>query len=106
MRIDVMLPLTLSALLMTATIGGSALALDRDGDREAAALQGAKVSLTQAVAVAEQQTGGQAFDAGVDTRDGQTRIVVETNGPGGIHTVSVDPQSGGFVGTHAGGEED
>ncbi len=106
MRIDIMLPLAMAALLMTATIGGSALAADRDGDREAAALQGAKVSLTQAIAMAEQQTGGQAFDAGVDTRGGQTRIVVETNGPGGIHTVSVDPQSGGVVGTHAGGEED
>ncbi|HYZ23558.1 MAG TPA: hypothetical protein VE690_15520, partial [Rhodopila sp.] len=69
-------------------------------------LQGAKVSLTQAIATAEQQTGGRAYDAGVDVKDGNTRIVVETNGPKGEQTVAVDAQSGGVVATHAGGEAD
>ncbi len=71
MRIDIMLPLAMTAVLMTATIGGSALAADRDGDREAAALQGAKVSLTQAIATAEGQTGGRAIGADVSQGGGR-----------------------------------
>ena len=106
MRIDVMLPLALSAILMTAALGGSALASDADGDQEAAALQGAKVTLVQAIGTAEQQTGGQAFDAGVSKAGGQTRITVETNGPKGVQTVMIDAQSGQVVGAHAGGEPD
>lgn len=106
MRINIALPLTMAAILTTVTIGGAALAADRDGGREAMALQGAKVTLIQAIATAEQQTGGQAYDAGVDTKGNQTRIVVETNGSKGVQTVSVDPQSGQVVSTHAGGEED
>ncbi len=106
MRMDIMLPLTLSALLMTATLGGSALAAGQDEDREAVALQGAKVSLVQAITLAEQQTGGQAFDAGVDVKDGQTRISVETNGPKGVQTVVINAQSGEVVAAHAGGVPD
>lgn len=106
MRIDIALPLAMAAVLVTATIGGTALAADRDEDRETTALQGAKVSLTQAIATAEQQTGGRAYDAGVDVKGGQTRIAVETNGPKGVQTVTIDAQSGQVVGTHAGGEQD
>ncbi len=106
MRIDIMLPLAMAALLITATLGGSALAAGQDEDREATALQGAKVSLTQAIAVAEQQTGGQAFDAGVDVKHGQTRISVETNGPKGVQTVVINAQSGEVVASHAGGMPD
>lgn len=85
---------------------GVALAAGHDETREATALQGAKVTLTQAIATAEQQTGGHAFDAGVDIKGGQTRIAVETNGPKGVQTVTVDTQNGQVVGTHAGGEQD
>lgn len=106
MRINIALPLAMAAVLMAATLGTSALAADRDGNREATALQGAKVSLTQAIATAEQQTGGQAYDAGVAVKGGQTRIAVETNGPKGVQTVTIDAHSGQVVGTHAGGEED
>ncbi len=98
--------LALAGLLATGAIAGTAVAAGDDVDREATALQGAKISLTQAIATAEQQTGGKAFDAGVDTKGGQTHIVVETNGPKGVQTVSVDAQSGQVVGSHAGGEAD
>lgn len=106
MRIDIAVPLAMAAVLMTATIGGTALAGGDNEDREATALGGAKVSLVEAIATAEQQTGGRAYDAGVDVKDGQTRIVVETNGPKGVQTVSIDAQSGQAVGGHAGGEAD
>ncbi len=97
--------LALAGLLAVGTLG-AVHAASRDEDREATALQGAKVSLIQAITTAEQQTGGQAFDAGVDTKGSRTRIAVETNGPKGVQTVIIDAQSGQVVGTHAGGEQD
>jgi uncharacterized membrane protein YkoI len=74
--------------------------------QEQTALQGTNLTLTQAIATAEQRTGGKAFDAGVDVDHGKPRVVVETNGPEGVRTVIVDAQSGQIVGGHAGGEED
>lgn len=89
-----------------AIASGGALAAGQEENREATALQGAKVSLTRAIAIAERQTAGTAYDAGVDVKGAQTRIAVETNGPRGVQTVIVDAQSGQVVGTHAGGETD
>ena len=106
MKTKLIAALTLAGLLATGAMTGTTLAAGSDEDREATALRGAKVSLTQAIATAEQQTGGQAFDAGVDTKGGRTRIVVETNGPKGTQTVSIDAQSGQVVGSHAGSEQD
>ena len=96
---------TLAALLATGGLAGVALASSNENG-EAAALQGAKISLMQAIATAEQQTGGKAFDAGVDNEHGNVRIAVETNGPKGVQTVFVDPQSGQVIGAHAGSEQD
>ncbi len=98
--------LALAGLLASGAMAGTAFAAGHDEDREATALQGAKVSLTQAIATAEQQTGGHAYDAGVDVKSGKTHIVVETNGPKGVQTVAVDALSGQVVGSHAGGEQD
>jgi uncharacterized membrane protein YkoI len=85
---------------------GPIFAASSDEAREETALQGAKFTLSQAISIAEQQTGGKAFDAGVDVGHGKPRIVVETNGPKGVQTVIVDAQSGQIVGGHAGGEAD
>jgi len=98
--------LALAAMVTAGALSGAAFAAGGDENREANALQGAKVSLAQAIASAEQQTGGRAYDAGVDVQGGQTRIVVETNGPKGIQTVAIDAQSGQVVASHAGGETD
>ncbi|MDQ2803563.1 MAG: PepSY domain-containing protein [Pseudomonadota bacterium] len=98
--------IALAGLLATGALAGTARAASNDENREATALQSARVTLSQAIAVAEQQTGGKAFDAGVDTKSAQTRIAVETNGAKGIQTVTVDAESGRVVGTHAGGETD
>ena len=106
MNTKIMMSLALAGLLAAGSMAGTAVAGSRDEDREANALQGAKVSLTQAIASAEQQTGGRAYDAGVDVKGGKILIVVETNGPKGVQTVTVDAQSGALVGTHAGGEAD
>ena len=100
--------IALAALLAAGALaGGTALAAGNTGEeKEATALQSAKITLTQAIATAEQQTGGKAYDAGVDVKGGVIRIAVETNGPKGVQTVVVDAQSGQVVGTHAGGEQD
>jgi type II secretory pathway pseudopilin PulG len=99
------IPLALVGVLAF-SLAGPSFAASSDEGREATALQGAKVTLLQAISTAEQQTGGKAFDAGVGFKDGKPQIVVETNGPKGVQTVTVDPQSGQIIGTHAGGEAD
>ncbi len=92
--------------LLILGVAGPALAAKGGEEQEQTALQGTNLTLTQAIATAEQQTGGKAFDAGVDVDHGKPRIVVETNGPKGVQTVIVDAQNGQIVGGHAGGEED
>ena len=98
------IPLALVGVLAFSLAGPSFAASSKG--REATALQGAKVTLLHAISTAEQQTGGKAFDAGVGVKDGKPQIVVETNGPKGVQTVTVDAQSGQIIGTHAGGEAD
>lgn len=106
MNNKVITTLALAGLLAAGTLAGTARAAGSDEHHEATALQSAKVTLSQAIATAEQQTGGKAFDAGVGTDGPQTHIAVETNGSKGVQTVIVDAQSGQVVGTHAGGETD
>ena len=74
--------------------------------QEQKALQGTALTLSQAIAIAEHQTGGKAYDAGVVVDHGKPRVVVETNGPTGVQTVIIDAQSGQVVGGHAGGVPD
>ena len=106
MKTKLMMTLALAGLLAAGTTASTAFAAKSDEAQEANALQGAKVSLTQAIASAEQQTGGHAYDAGADVEKGKTIIVVETNGPKGVQTVTVDAESGHVLGTHAGVETD
>ena len=87
-------------------LAGPTFAENRDEAREETALQGTKLTLSQAISIAEHQTGGKAFDAGVDVDHGKPRIVVETNGTSGVQTVVVDAESGQIVDGHAGGEPD
>ena len=94
--------LALAGLL---AVGGGVASAATD-QQESTALLRARVSLVQAITTAEQQTGGKAYDAGVDIKGNQTRIAVETNGPKGVQTVTVDAQTGQVVGTRAGGETD
>jgi uncharacterized membrane protein YkoI len=99
------IPVALAAAVILG-LAGPSFAASHDEAREQTALQGTKYTLSQAIAAAEQQTGGKAFDAGVDVDHGKTRIIVETNGPKGVQTVIVDAQSGRIVGGHTGGEAD
>ena len=106
MKVQITVPLALAIFLATVSIAGATLAADNDGNREAVAMQGSKVSLVQAIALAERQTGGLAYDAGVDAKVADPCIMVETNGPNGLQTTSVDGQTGLVVDHDAGAEED
>jgi uncharacterized membrane protein YkoI len=87
-------------------LAGPTCAENSGKGREETALEGTKLTLSQGISIAEHQTGGKAFDAGVDVNHGKPRIVVETNGTSGVQTVIVDAESGQIVGGHAGGEAD
>lgn len=87
-------------------LAGPTFAASSGEAREETALQGRKLTLPQAIATAEQRTGGKAFDAGVDVDRGKPRVIVETNGPNGVQTVIVDAESGQIIGGHPGGEAD
>ena len=94
----------LAALLAMGAAGGIARAQDRDHDsREAAALAGMKVTLSQAITTAEGQAGGRAVSADVLQQDGATRIAVEVVGPQGFKTVMVDGATGQVTATRDGG---
>jgi uncharacterized membrane protein YkoI len=100
------IPILFAGVVLLGVAGPCFAAASRDEAREQTALQGTKFTLSQAISIAERQTGGKAFDAGVDVDKGKPRIVVETNGPKGVQTVIVDAQSGEIVGGHVGGEAD
>jgi uncharacterized membrane protein YkoI len=87
-------------------VAGLALGGSKGEAQEQTALQGTTLTLSQAIAIAEHQTGGKAYDAGVVVDHGKPRVVVETNGPTGVQTVIIDAQSGQIVAAHAGGVPD
>ena len=98
--------IALAGVLVLGLAGPTFAANSDEEVREETALQGLKLTLSQAISIAEHQTGGKAFDAGVDVDHGKPRIVVETNGTKGVQTVIIDTESGQIVGSHAGGEPD
>ena len=105
MMIEYSAGIALAGVLFLGTAGPT-FAVDNGEAQEESALLGTKLTLSQAIATAEQQTGGKAFDAGVDVDHGKPRVIVETNGPKGVQTVVLDAESGQLIGSHAGGEPD
>jgi uncharacterized membrane protein YkoI len=105
MMIEYIAAIALAGVLILG-VAGPTFSANNGEAREETALLGTKLTLSQAISTAEQQTGGKAFDAGVDVDHGKPRIIVETNGPKGVQTVIVDAESGQIIGGHAGGEED
>ena len=61
--------------------------------QDTAALAGMKITLQQAIAAAEQQSGGRAVSADVSLENGATRVAVEVTGPQGAKTLLVDGQT-------------
>jgi len=93
--------LTSAVLAAFILFGGVTLASARDDDNDdakaRAALQNAKVTLSQAIAVAEEKVpGGKAIGAGFDIVNGAGSYVVEID-KDGIQTVFVDPETGNVL---------
>ena len=92
--------------ILALSLAAPALAAGTSEAQEQTALMNSKLTLCDAIAAAGHQAGGKAFDAGVDVDHGKTRVVVETNGPKGVQTVTVDAQNGQVIRVTQGGEAD
>lgn len=100
-----LLPVAAAALLTLGAAAGVARA--ESGHAEAgdvAAMAASKVTLVQAIALAEHAAGGTAIDAGLDSEHGQPAIAVAVAAKGGVHTVLVDMATGKLAATQPGGE--
>jgi uncharacterized membrane protein YkoI len=95
------LTLAIAGVLAAATLSaaGAADAKDRHDQRtnEAAIIANAKVTITQAIATAEQQTGGKAVGTGIEDQDGAVFLEVTVLKDNQKHKVLIDPQSGHVV---------
>ena len=65
-----------------------------------------KVSLAEAITIAEKETGGKAIRAGTDEEDGTVLIKVSIAQNGSIKKVFLDPQTGKIVKTHSDEDND
>ncbi|MCG2663828.1 MULTISPECIES: PepSY domain-containing protein [unclassified Brevundimonas] len=99
-RKTIVIGLSAATLASALAIGGVALAngvsperVEADDVQEIAAVMGARVSLVQAVAIAERQNGGKALEAAFDDESG-SRWEVELARDGQVSTYLVDMTTG------------
>ncbi|MEQ8693971.1 MAG: PepSY domain-containing protein [Gammaproteobacteria bacterium] len=94
------IPATMAAVIALGVTGGAfAASGGSDNTQEIAAALGAKTSITQAIAAAEQQTGGRALKIGLEMEKGSYLYEITTASKDKIAEVSVDPTSGKVVRT-------
>jgi uncharacterized membrane protein YkoI len=72
---------------------------DEHGHNRNTAMLQSKVSLAEAITIAEKETGGKAIRAGTDEEDGAILIKVSVAQNGNIKKVFLDPQTGAIVKT-------
>lgn len=97
-RKKLVIGLSAAALIATAAVGGAAVAAsagapEQDERSEIAAVNGARVSLAQAVAIAERQGSGKAMEASFDDESGGNWEVEIASGDR-VATYAVDTTSG------------
>jgi uncharacterized membrane protein YkoI len=85
---------------------GTAYAKSERTTNEAAVIAGAKITLAQAIAAAENQVGGKAVETGIEDENGTVAFEVEVLKDGQRHEVLVDPQSGEVLKTTMSDSED
>ncbi|MDE2333721.1 MAG: PepSY domain-containing protein [Rhodospirillales bacterium] len=88
------IPIVVAAAMAATFAYGTAHADQYRNQSDVAALVNAKVSLSQAIAIAEKQVQGKAVSAGVDDQNGVIHISVDVATGPGVQTVLVDPQTG------------
>lgn len=111
-RKTIVIGLSAATLASALAIGGVALANgaspereDADDAQEIAAVMGARVSLAQAVAIAERQNRGKALEAAFDDESG-SRWEVELARDGQVSTYMVDMSTGALSAAPADSETD
>jgi len=89
-----------NSLLAVATIvalggaAGLALAGDKLDAAEMAKLAAAKTTLSQAIAIAEKETGGKAIDADFDNKNGTLSLEIEVLKDNSVSMVTIDADTG------------
>src|SRR5262249_47616316 len=91
--------------LAAAAIGGGAYAA-RSQEHDALAIANAKVSLTQAIAAAEQNVGGKAAKAAFEQANQKWVFEVEIVKDGKILEVKVDAETGNVISSAAEKDDD
>ena len=86
------------AAITGVTLSGCGVFEDHDHSRNTAMLQ-SKVSLADAITIAEKETGGRAIRAGTDEEDGAVLIKVSVVQSNRIQRVFIDTQTGKIVKT-------
>ena len=86
--------LALATVVALAGAAGIAQAGDKPDAAEMAKLAAAKTSLSQAIAIAEKETGGKAIDAGFDNEDGTLSLEIEVLKDNAVSKVIIDADSG------------
>ena len=91
---------SLLALATIVALGGAA-GIAQAGDKldaaEMAKLAAAKTSLSQAIAIAEKETGGKVIDAGFDNENGTISFQIEVVKDNNISKVLIDAETGKVV---------
>ena len=93
-------PAAMAAFIALGAASGLAYASDNGrsgesgGAQERAAALSAKTSIAQAIAAAEQETGGKAIDAGLENQNGTVSYEVEIAKGDKVEKVFVDLQTG------------
>lgn len=102
-----LLTVTLAGVIASGAIGGpiAAYATDNNATDEAAIVANAKITMAQAIAIAEQQVGGKAVGSGIEDQDGTIYFEVQVAKGGSRQKVLIDPQTGKIVKNAAPDEE-
>lgn len=98
MKWKIVIPGVAAVAIGVGVAGGAFADTDKRGlDGDAAAMLAAKVTLTDAIATAEKEAGGNAIDACMDDQDGTLFIAVNVAQGEKIQKVLIDPQTGKVV---------
>jgi uncharacterized membrane protein YkoI len=101
--------LAMVSVLTTGALGAAVAAHAKDKEtrtNEAAIMANAKVTMAQAIATAEQHTGGKAVGTGIEDENGTVFLEVQVLKDNQKHSVLIDPQSGQVVKVAIDNEED
>ena len=90
---------TMVGVIASGAIGALTAAYARNDNAtdEATIIANAKITMAQAIAVAEQQVGGWAVGSGIEDQDGTVYYEVQVVKDGSRQKVLIDPQTGKII---------